>query len=49
MFPEDAAIHWAYREALLGALGLGRAEQELSPAVLEGRDLWASLVQLKLR
>ena len=48
MFPEDAAIHGAPREALVGALGV-RAEQQQSSAVLERRDLWGSLVQLKLR
>jgi hypothetical protein len=49
MFPEDAAIHGAFPEALVGALGPDRSEQELSPAVLERRDLWGSLVQLKLQ
>ena len=49
MFPEDAAIHRASREALVGALRLDRAEQERSPAVLGRRVLGEALVQMKLR
>ena len=49
MVPEGAAIRWASPEALVGALGLDRAEQELSPAALERRDPGGTSVQMKLR
>ena len=46
---KEAFIDWASPEALVEAWGPDLAEQELSPALLERRDLRGSLVQLKLR